>query len=358
MQQRLLRLVLPVDLIDRIDAVVTDGFGYRDFNAFVVDALEQRLLELEHEETPGMASPATLARTPSFPAQTRERFGLTIPSQAAEADRELAAWELPDRPVGVEETALRVPPKGVLAPAGEYEIRDEPLFGVHNRDYPSLWAAQELCGWTGDAPLPLSRFHARVKEAALEYGAALERLEEELGVRLTALFPSPGGSAGEAFRAYAVGSATRGADGVRMAGPLYAWGLARVWEERRRLVIAPTEDCYGLLEALEGMTVMPPHEEKHAWAFWSHVRRNAPRDFAGLWTLLRTSAAEASRKRLEAAFAELVEAPSANTVRSVAQGYVSRAREWDLLEPDLRDGRYVLTDLGERLLTELDASGD
>jgi hypothetical protein len=121
-------------------------------------------------------------------------------------------------------------------------------------------------------------------------------------------------------------------------------------------VIAPTADCYELLAAVEGMTVMPPHEENHTWAFWSHVRRNAPRDFAGLVTLLRTSAAETSRKRLEAAFGELVDATSPNTVRSVAQGYVSRAREWDLLEPDLRDGRYALTDLGERVLTELDAS--
>jgi hypothetical protein len=356
MQQRLLRLVLPVDLIDRIDAVIADGFGYRDFNAFVIDALEQRLLELEHDEAPGMASPGTLGRTPSAPAQTRQQFGLMLPPQLADADHELTALRLPARAVGVEQTALRVPPHGVLAPEREYEVRDEPLFGVHNRDYPSLWAAQELCEWAGDAPLPLSKFHARIKEAALEYRASLEHLEEELGVRLTALFPSPGGSAGEAFRTYAVGNATRSAHGVRMGGPLYAWGLARVWEEGRRLVIAPTADCYELLAALEGMTVMPPHEEKHAWAFWTHVRRNAPRDFSGLQTLLRTSAAEPSRKRLEAAFADLVDAPSANTVRSVAQGYVSRAREWDLLEPDLRNGQYVLTDLGERLLTELDSS--
>jgi hypothetical protein len=259
--------------------------------------------------------------------------------------------------VQIEETALRLPLRGALAPAGEYDVRDEPLFGVHNRDYPSLWAAQELCEWTADAPLPLSRFHARLKAAGLEYRAALERLEGEVGANLTALFPSPGGSAGEAFRAYAVGSATRGANGVRMAGPLYAWGLGRVWEERRRLVIAPTADCYELLADVKGMTVVPPHEETYAWAFWSHVRRYAPRDFGGLVTLLRASAEQASRKQLELAFGELVGATPRNTVRSVAQGYVSRAREWDLLEPEMLEGRYALTEFGELMLEELGTNG-
>jgi hypothetical protein len=44
---------------------------------------------------------------------------------------------------------------------------------------------------------------------------------------------------------------------------------------------------------------------------------------------------------------------SANVVATNSAGYVARSREWGLVRPAMHEGRYLLTEFGERLRDEI-----
>jgi hypothetical protein len=118
------------------------------------------------------------------------------------------------------------------------------------------------------------------------------------------------------------------------------------------LRIGTTDLTTKFLEALVGLTAEIPHSVDHAQAFLGHLESYAPEDFWGFVTVLRAAGDSASRADLLTIFAEAPYEWTEAQVETNAAGFVSRCREWGLLEPRQKNRRYALTAFGERKLKE------
>lgn len=374
---------MPVDFVRRVDSLVDSGrtpFVTRE--EFVVEAVRQLLIELEHGDqllltAPDVDPPSEDATRGSRSSTDRRRPSVRARGRAERARgghdpgrRELAlgpdgaAFELlaDERPVepltDLAQTALAAPARrGVVFEVPEHDVADEPLFGLHNRDYPTLWAAQRLCEWTQREPMSLADFRSRATEEAAELARALIPLEATLPKgqpRLTALLPRqdartsrPGGY----FAQAALGSVHRDRDSGRrrLHGPLFVWrlaGLDELRDDRGSPRIAPTALCYELLDRLAGLRLDAPHDPEHTLVFVEHLRRHAAEDWRAFGILIGGAGRRATRDELlddyRRAYGWGGKIPDTNL-----QGYIGRAREWGLLSPER--GAYVLTELGEQV---------
>lgn len=157
------------------------------------------------------------------------------------------------------ETALVVPtPKYQISPEDAISSPEyQALFGLHNRDYPSLRAASRLADIANRGSISADRFYRQVLEEAWKQGAVLSALQKQTGLRTTALFPTnpeKRKSAETAFRAFALGSFKRDVDGRGwvVAGPLFDWRLAVLEGDQKNPCIALTPRGSELIEALAG----------------------------------------------------------------------------------------------------------
>lgn len=263
-----------------------------------------------------------------------------------------------DQVTNLAQTAILPPPAGVpLQSNGPgFELSGGPLFGLHNRDYPSLWAAADLYREASAGPVDLDSYMEGLVERGWAFGELLGAIERATGLRkLQALFPSNRNraqSAEEGFRAFAFGSvhSIRGTDRKRLTGPLYQWQLARVIiGEQGRLAVGRTLEGENLLDDLAGISLAMPHDEALTRTFLRHLMEFAPGDWEVFRAVLALCANSPHRTRLVESlreqFAERNWSPSAGS--SYAVGYVGRAREWGLLEERLSTERtYELTELG------------
>jgi hypothetical protein len=343
-QYRILRVPLPVPLVQDIDRIIETGkAGYASRAEFVRDAVEAMALEVLYGE--GDSVPDSKARTSFAPPS----------SDTGDHRRDHAA--VPVAAAGISSvssnTVLGSCPPCVLIANGAAEVVDEPLFGLHNRDYPSLWVARQLAAMTATENIPAQDFYAAVSQAAWSYGETLLALERATGKKLTALFPTnrakPESSEG-AFVNFALGSYRHDAGRIRASGPLFVWRLAQLRQENGRLLIGLTLEGHALLDDLADVSLDMPHERDHALRFLRHLRQFASRDLEGLEETLRMIARGLSRrhlvKEISTAHSEWTE-----TVASTnAAGYVARAREWGLVAPHQAQGKYVLTDFGSEFL--------
>ena len=88
------------------------------------------------------------------------------------------------------------------------EIDDGPMFGLHNRDWPSIWAASRLCELTLTGPIELDRFLEVVTTGAWSLVDEIQRLARSSSRRYTALLPTnrdKPDAAAEGFRSFAIG---------------------------------------------------------------------------------------------------------------------------------------------------------
>ena len=388
MERRLVRLALPVDLLNEIDAVVArEASGYGHLGAFVEEAVRERLFEISipaHEPTVrrAKASIPKAVTSRAEPADLAKWVALNIPpptnpAEAAEArERDVRAELEQDlvkdpllRPRSLEDTKL-VPhselrtatiARGIVTErdANDPPIDDRPPFGLHNRDYPSLWALRWLTRWTADAPIPLQDFLREVTHAAWWFAGGLERLPDPVGMKLTTMFPTGKanpGSSSQTFHAAAVGRLSRRQkDGVVATGPLPLWNACRIWIEGGETLIAPTREGYELLEGLGSVSLQLPHAPGNAERFIDHLRRHGPADHRGFTAILEILAERPGRGQPKSLLQKrFPEARLSDSVAEVnAQGYISRAREWGLAAPRLVNGRYVLTDAGQRVMSGL-----
>ena len=257
------------------------------------------------------------------------------------------------------DTALRAPPPGVILEANgpEFELEPGPLFGLHNRDYPTLWAASALYARAAEHPVELRRFVDEITEDAWNFASSLAELESRVGrSKLRALFPSNPDrmqSSAEGFRTFAIGSihALRGGSGrKRLAGPFYQWRLARVQSDPKGdVVIGRTLEGENLLDDLAGISLETPHSEAYARTFLEHLMRYATGDWEVFQAVLSLCATKPNRTRLVAGLRERFEerAWTEPAASSYAVGYVGRSREWGLLKDQLtRTRTYELTSLG------------
>lgn len=358
-KERIVKIPLSVTLIRQIDEAIVAGLGgYSTRTEFFRDAAEGLLLELKYEPAPAeprvrqepVPVPTTSIRTSGKDGNAAVRLA----ADTEDADRRVDASPIDD----LSATALHLAAEGEPLADGEAEVEDEPLFGMHNRDFPSLWVAYRLAERAASGPVPYELFVERATEEAWDYAEALRGLAEAGGQKLTALFPTNRAkpqSAADAFKAFAVGSVMDGNHrSLRAEGPLFSW---RVCQAKRspagELLIGLTSDGWRLLRGLDGISLQLPHAPELARTFLEHLRRHAPGDWWGFRAVVAAVADQPNRLELVETFQRARPDWGANVAATNAQGYVARAREWGLVQPKQIGGRYTLTEFGTEYLTEI-----
>lgn len=323
----MVRLLLPIDLVRQMDRLLAaNTAGYQTRNEFAKDALEAMILEL------------TYGTVPEDPAHLEAQ---------ATAPRTTSTSEAPA--IGFAATVLRAPEKGAVVEPGAAQVRAEPMFGLHNRDYPSIWAAHFLATATTNGPVPFERFLDDVTREAWRFAERLAALEQRSAAKLAALFPNKRDNpqaAEKLFRNFAVGGYTRRDEALSTWGPLFVWRIADLQEAEEKLLIGLTDEGYRLLKELDGLSLELPHPPELADRFFEHLRRLAPEDWWGFAQVLRSVAREPTREQMLADFR--AERPMWKASKSAiyAAGYLARAREWGLVAPKQTKGRYTLTEFG------------
>lgn len=371
--ERIVKVPMPVELIRRMDeALVANLGGFSTRAEFIKEAAENLLIELRYDEAepePAARARSSMSSGPTVPKPSTPNNdgrarpaadGDEVPAVPLEILEAVPSWEREElRLADLVGTALRPSDRGFVLEAGIAKPDDGPLLGLHNRDYPSLWAAHRLARYTKDGPLELRDFLQRATNAAWIFGAGLRELERaEAGTKLTALFPAnpmKRQSAERGFQAFAIGTVPKRIDGdeLRVVGPLFVWGLCQVVRTDNELFVGLTSAGWQLLEEMEGISLVLPHGAEHAQRFLKHLEKAAPADRWGFDHLMTVVADAPNRDTLVDAFAESQPRWSQSTASSMAQGYVARAREWGLVEPRLDDGRYRLTPLGNEFASQV-----
>jgi hypothetical protein len=365
-EERVVKIPMRLDLIRRMDTALNETRGGFTTRADLIsEAVEQFLVEISYEDAPPepSAGNANLAR--SVP---HDRPFAVDSADAGNDMRSLPraqsapkGWPEPADGIQLrtlEETALQFPGRGAVLQGGIARPEEEPLLGLHNRDYPSLWAACKLATYTRDDLLPWRSFISRVTADAWTFARGLGELERA-GVRrgLTALFPTnreKRPSAERAFQSFALGTVRRGVEGtISVGGPLFIWRTSQLEYRNDVLQVGLTSEGWDLLEALDGVSLVMPHDPDLAVAFFAHLRRHARADWWGFEHAVRVVADRPNRQALVDSFAAEGGRRTPSVVSSLAQGYVARAREWGLIEPKQIEGRYWLTDFGRQQLQEM-----
>jgi Arc/MetJ-type ribon-helix-helix transcriptional regulator len=361
---RVVRLSLPAHMIRRIDELVGRGIGgYESRAEFVREAVEQLLDvtgstelgesdSLHAKDDPGIAH--LTADSVLTPHQTEWQDENAASAHGAASPGLSTSRTKPRSLSSLADTKIDPPPQGFCFDDfdPELEVDDGPLFGLHNRDWVSLWAATQLCLMTSSGPVELGSFYELITDAAWRLAASLAPLERAGGFRLTVSLPTNFGkkqSAEEGFRAFAIGTVHRRRehrDRSHASGPLYAWKVAGLQRDRSKFQIAPLTQGYELLEALRGLSLELPHSHDHAAAFFTYVREYATGDWNAFRHLMSIAKEKPRRQQLLEHFRKLDPDWSDATVSTNAAGYVARAREWGLLEPRLKGGRYLPTETG------------
>jgi hypothetical protein len=358
-EERIVKIPLSVALIRQIDEAIVSGLGgYSTRTEFFRDAAEGLLIELKYEPAPPEPTmPREPVPVPSPSSRTSgmdENATVRLAVETDDAERRVDLTPIDD----LSATTLHLAVEGAPLADGEAEVDDEPLFGMHNRDFPSLWVAFRLAERATSGPVPYELFVQRATEEAWDYAEALRGVAEAGGQKLTALFPTNRAkpqSAADAFKAFAVGSVMDGDHrSLRAEGPLFSW---RVCQAKRSpagdLMIGVTSEGWRLLRSLDGISLQLPHAPALARTFLEHLRRHAPGDWWGFRAVVAAVADQPNRLELVDTFQRERPDWGPNVASTNAQGYVARAREWGLVEPKQIGGRYALTEFGTEYLTEI-----
>ena len=337
-----MRIPLPVALIREMDAIIVEGVGgYSTRAEFILDAIQERILELTIEgvEDAGLlpmlqdvgSAPLQLTHTPAAP-QSLVDSSLQVTMQMTE---------------------LTPPAAGFIIPAAHDLSRPEgkALFGLHNRDYPALWALDQLAAMTTEEAIPIVDFFARILEAAWEFGMNLLALEKQEESRFTTLFPTNPGkqkSAETRFLAFAIGDYRADSAGtIDTSGPLFEWRTVGLSGSASEPSVGLTASGWQLLADLKGLSVEQPHAPSCATTFLNYLKEYAPGDERGFIEIMRAigpsgATRESVLNHVGAQWPEWTE----NEVSTNAGGYIARTREWGFVEPKQSKSHYHLTPLG------------
>lgn len=351
--ERITAVHLLTEVVDEIDrALSAYPEQFRDRSELVMAAITRLLTDLAAEQKLSNRAPRSRrdARTAGRRQGRLSYSGLSHSLNAFNAGlprfREalLIKAPAPDAPIS-----------DLMAPRPEH-----PTIGIHNRDWPTLWAASEL-GKVSREDSP-TRFETWIEEI-VAWGSGLGYLQMKCDddaedLDLTGLpieyFGKRDKAAVNRFRTHFVSDR-------RHRGPLFGLGLAYVDETTD--VVSLTTAGAAVLTALDGCLPTAHDEVPPEWrhAFLTHLARHVPSDFDFLSLLVRTIAeGTAEREPLLRLVQETKDADPSDAVRRHWQkkaserwsmmtstnvsGFISRAREWDLILPKQEQRRYLLTD--------------
>lgn len=329
---RPIRLLLNAQLVRRTDEVIASGVGgFTTREELVEEALNSYLLELQDV--------GLLSASGDTPVGVRK--GSNLPSR---------------RPgMGRAPTKISPPPRGFASNGDEIIVEDIPLLGLHNRDWPSLWALSRLAHVASTGPVSFPSYLESVTEEAWQLAASLM---DELGAHskaATQMLPTnilKKQAADAGFQNFAIGSLSNKPLGHglhKAAGPLPAWRTISFARGKGEFQVALTRQGWELLEIVEGLDPEQPHNQRVAKAFFGYLQDNSPADWWGFKTVLREIAQMPTR------YALLLSMKTArdwtpSIASSATQGYIARSREWGLVEPKLVGGTYRLTEFGKEIL--------
>ncbi len=348
---RVMRIPLPIRLIRQMDEVILEGIGgYATRAEFIVDAVQERILEL------------TVREDDQADALRAELMPELRPNDDRGLSPALATSTQPQLDQLLAKTTITAPARGFVMNKSRSRASPQPLFGMHNRDYPSIWSLARLAAVAGEHPLSIVEFYERVVHDAWAFGGVLADLESKSGLKATALFPTnpeKRKAAEAAFLVFAVGDYRTEKDGRFITnGPLFDWGVAAVDSIRDGLHIGVTAAGWDLLEGIDGITVEEPHALAAARHFFHHLAVYAEADWAAFTTILScVDRGESTRKELLGQVSQAWPEWTENEVSTNSAGYVARAREWGLLERKQVNNRYQLASLGHELLAGNNAVG-
>jgi hypothetical protein len=346
---RLVKILLPADLIREMDIrILGSGGAYQDRNEFVSEAIRDRLAEeaaLDGDEPE--STPPARHRKPSAPRIAEELVGYVAPD-LGRAEEPMLALAIPATPKA----------RGDQLYLGDWQRgnsctvpaqRSERVsFGLHNRDFPTLWALNRLATMTGRDAVGWDQFLAVVREEGAGVGERLRLHDLEAGhaIPIGIGFPKPGAKRDASIERFVnamLGTARR-AD-----GPLFDLALIGFADEAREK-IAPTDaglDALGdMVDRGLGTDLPQPPAAFKRW--WQHLSEWVPAERAAWHKVLRVAAEATSRDELVAAFPEW----RGHTATTNTVGFIGRSREWGLMQPELHDGRYLLTELGQMVARE------
>jgi hypothetical protein len=343
--KRLVKVILHADLVRRMDRrILASGGAYEDRAEFIAEAILDRLTEEEALLEPGAA--------------VHERASSRGHHRSAAGGQGSHTRRLTDTPpeIGANgpllDTTLELGcwrDRGPL-PVVRMSPTNRVNFGLHNRDLPTLWALDRLVGMIGEKhePQPWEAFLDRLRGEGSRAGALL-RQHDLAAPKILAVgtgFPKPGAkqaSSVERFISAAVGNNRRG------DGPFFVLGLAG-FTNPERTRIAPSEPGLQVLgDMLQhgfGLSLPQPEAAFHDW--WRFIAERAPAEHAAWRKVLAVVASEPTREELVFRFPEW----PGNVAATNTVGFISRSREWGLVEPELADERYRLTELGRAVARE------
>jgi len=339
---RLVKLILPADIVRQMDrAILASGGAYQDRNEYVAEAIRDRLAE---EAALITQPPLVRASEPAAPParKTAEPTTATVDESPRVAFVTLTEPEL-DRSVELGRWRVGEPTTVDSRPT------DAVNFGLHNRDLPTLWALDRLAVLAVEhrGPVPWDAFVGWIRDEGLHVGGLLRQrdLFRPSGLRAGIGFPKPGPkreASIDRFVAAAVGS-NRRAD-----GPFFILALAASTDGNGH--IAPTAPALRVLSDMidGGLGVSLPQPPATFERWWAYLRELAPREHAAWLKVLRVVRDEPTREELTTHFPEW----RGNTATTNTVGFISRSREWGLMEPELIEDRYRLTDLGATVARE------
>ena len=331
---------MPVPLLRDMDSVIIKGIGgYSTRAEFIIDAIQERILELTVEGIDDAGPPTGLGDIH------------TVATESTDSAAALQALRDSSSPLTM--TALTPPAGGLGITAREDLSRPEGsvLFGLHNRDYPSLWALNRLAALAGEEPILVEDYFQAVLEEAWACGQRLLKIEKHTGHKCTALFPTNPDkrqSAESRFRLFAIGGYRSGArNTVNTNGPLFEWRAAGLYGAVAEPRIGITAAGWQLLAAVNGLSVEEPHPPSLAAAFLAYLAEHAPADKRGFIEILKAIGPDGAMRQnvLDHARAQWPEWND-NEISTNAAAYIARAREWGLVEPKQSKSHYHLTPPG------------
>lgn len=325
---RLVKTLLPAKIVREMDAAILRSAGaYQDRNEFIAEAIRDRLLEDRAGAQDEVTAPVRPVRSVT-PALLRPE---TVIEPELDDSVAIGAWRR-----GHVETVPAKPTNAIN-------------FGLHNRDLPTLWAFDRLAVLAAEEAGPVSwdLFMNRVRAEGAHVGSLLRHrdLHKPSGHRAGIGFPKPGvkvESSVERFVAAAIGS------NRRSDGPFFVFALAGLVGSTDSIL--PTEAGLAVLSDLVDTGLAPtlPQPPRAFDVWWRYLRVLAPVEHAAWRKVLRIVTDRPNRDELVEEFPEWRgHIATTNTV-----GFISRSREWGLVEPDLIDQRYRLTDLGATVAGE------
>ncbi|MDA8312286.1 MAG: hypothetical protein M0Z46_17100 [Actinomycetota bacterium] len=309
---------LPGHLVAALDTFINGSADYSGRDEVIADAVAGFLAEVGVAVTEQLPLPTLASVTRVTPPTVR---GLE-PLQPVLAAKTLEIHAAPER-TPIVETVAGLP-------------REQFTWGLHNRDFPTLWATYHLAmaSAADGGPIPFPKWRTSVAADAWQVALGLA---DDSNFDLSG-FPTNVEKAAKAearFLSFFVGNP----DGT---GPIFDLALAGIDDDGR---CAPTAAGVEVLAALDGWGSQVEAEtmaaRREAWI--GHLTRWAPADISLFIVVVKAIAdGHDTRDALLLAVAGRYQEWTESQVSTNTAAAVSRLREVGLIERRQRAGRYVL----------------